>query len=356
LYSVLKPYRLESLGVMMVVVSFGGMIGRFFYQVIKMVRAPHTKPLSRKRMAISAVVIILLLAGLAAVPVPVYVEAVVLIQSHNVRHVHTQVPGTIEVLNVQPGDSVREGDSLLKLSNPELQDQLRALESDVRVQKQRRDTALALSDPAQKQLAENHLRSLQAQIDELRQQLARLTIDAPVAGTVIAPESVPEPTLEPGDDRLSLWYGHPLQKQNIGSFLEARTHVLSLAPDKLLEAVLYIDQTDRNELAAGNRIRLKFDHLPDRIFEGDLADLSAQPVAYVPTSLSNKSGGPLATVTEPDGRERLTSVAWQARVVLDSETGLFLSGFRGRARLVITRRSAGGWLWSWLRETIHFRL
>jgi putative peptide zinc metalloprotease protein len=120
--------------------------------------------------------------------------------------------------------------------------------------------------------------------------------------------------------------------------------------------VLYIDQTDRNELKEGNRIRLKFDHLPDRIFAGELTDLSAQPVAYVPSSLSSKSGGPLATVTEPDGRERLTSVAWQARVILDSETGLFLSGFRGRARLVITRRSAGGWLWNWLRETIHFRL
>jgi hypothetical protein len=49
-------------------------------------------------------------------------------------------------------------------------------------------------------------------------------------------------------------------------------------------------------------------------------------------------------------------VAWQAKVTLDRDTELFINGLRGRARLIISHRSLGSWLYRWLRETVHFRL
>ena len=134
------------------------------------------------------------------------------------------------------------------------------------------------------------------------------------------------------------------------------THLCSIAPNDRLEAVLFIDQSDRNDLQLGNLERIKFDHLPDQIYEGKVTDMSAQAVAYVPSVLSNKTGGPLPTVTEQDGRERVTGVVWKARVVLDLDPGLFVSGLRGRARVVISDRSLGSWLHRWIRRTVHFRL
>jgi putative peptide zinc metalloprotease protein len=52
----------------------------------------------------------------------------------------------------------------------------------------------------------------------------------------------------------------------------------------------------------------------------------------------------------------MTSSAYQATVRLDGDTDLLLPGMRGRARVIVDRRSAVGWLWRYFRRTFHFRL
>jgi putative peptide zinc metalloprotease protein len=61
-------------------------------------------------------------------------------------------------------------------------------------------------------------------------------------------------------------------------------------------------------------------------------------------------------VTDKRGRERLTSHAYQALVVLDGDTNLLKSGLRGAARFRVGHRSTGEWIWRWIRRTFHFRL
>lgn len=356
LYSVLKPYRLEVLGILLSSFSVSMMVGQFVYQVIKMVRAPRAKPLSRKRMAVTAAIIGAVLLAVLQIPVPIYIQAAVMIQPHDVRHVYTRTPGMLDQIEVQSGDTVQKDQVLATLSNPQLEDELRQLELEITVEEQRKKNALAQSDPAQKQLAMKALSTRTAQLEELRQQYARLVLKAPADGVIVSAESQPQPEHASDDHSLDSWHGDPLKPRNTGALLQPNTHLCSIAPDERLEAVLYIDQSDRNDLETGQRIRLKFDHLPDQIYTGEITELSTQAIAYVPSSLSNKTGGPLPTVTDQGGRERLTSLAWEAKVILDRDAGLFVSGLRGRARVVISSRSAGEWLQRWLRKTIHFRL
>jgi len=356
LYTVLKPYRLQTLGIMLSTFSIGMMAGQFLYQLTKMVRTPRQKPLSRRRILVTGIIITLLGAGIARLPVPIYIQAAVLIQPHNVQHVYTKTAGRMHVINIQSGGSVAEGGVIATLVNPELDDQLRELELQIEIQKKRQRTAAAQENPAQKQLATNTLASHRDQLQEVQQQRERLILRSPAAGKIVSAEYQTEPQHTDDNHSLNQWHGDPLTPHNQGAFIQPNTHICSIAPDEQLEAVLYIDQADRNELQSGHAIRIKFDHLPEEIYEGKIADLSTQAVAYVPAVLSNKTGGPLPTITEEGSRERLTSVAWKARVVLDHDTDLFVSGLRGRARVVIANKSLGSWLYRWIRNTVHFRL
>ena len=356
LYTVLRPYRLENLGVMLMIVSVGTMVARFGYQVVKMIRAPRTRPLSRGRMAATALVAALIFLAIAQIPVPVYVQAAVMIQPHDVKHVYTKTPGLLTKIRAQSGDAVQAGQQLASLKNPELDDRLRELELEIAVQEQRRFTAAAERKPAREQLAKNALASRNRELLEVRRQIERLNLTSPADGTVVLAQRQPKPQHSEDDVSLDAWYGDPLDPHNQGAFLETNTHLCSIAPDDRFEVVLYIDQSDRNELENGQRIRIKFDHLPQQICEGTVVEVSEKSVAYLPHVLSNKTGGPLATVTESDGRERLTSVAWQARVLLDDNPYAFVSGLRGRARFLVSSRPLGSWLRRWLRRTVHFRL
>ena len=152
------------------------------------------------------------------------------------------------------------------------------------------------------------------------------------------------------------WHGTPLDAQNLGSLLEPRTEVLSLAPDNRFQAVLLVDQSDRGDIKSGQRVEIKFDHLPSQVFEGTIGEISEHYAAFAPGSLSNKAGGDLSTVTDQQGRERLTSIAYEATVLLDEESALLRAGMRGRSRFAVGHRSAWQWAWRWLRLTFHFRL
>jgi putative peptide zinc metalloprotease protein len=120
--------------------------------------------------------------------------------------------------------------------------------------------------------------------------------------------------------------------------------------------VLLVDQSDRGDIKSGDRVEIKFDHLPSEVFEGTIGEISEHYAAFAPGSLSNKAGGDLSTVTDPQGRERLTSIAYEATVLLDEESALLRAGMRGRSRCSVGHRSAWQWTSRWLRLTFHFRL
>jgi putative peptide zinc metalloprotease protein len=131
---------------------------------------------------------------------------------------------------------------------------------------------------------------------------------------------------------------------------------LSIAPDKRLEAILLVDQGDRNDLQVGLDVDIKVEHLPGKTYHGAIDDISERFVEFAPRSLSNKLGGELATVTDAEGRESLTSRAYQATVLLEEDARLLTPGMRGKARFVVAERSAWDWLWRYIRRTFHFRL
>lgn len=358
LYSWLKPYDLQSIGATLAITAVIGAIVSPFMGLYRMLSAPRNDPLSKPKIAVSLVALSGLLVAASFIPLPLHVTAPFMVEPAGVRKVYVQTPGELSDVRVGPGDEVTAGDVLVVLENPELEDRLQQFEAELATERERARAFSQSRDDAQHVVAVQRIAGLEEQIADTRERLAELTIVAPVAGIVV--ESADQGGAAGGETKsLPTWQGSALDPVNRGAYLEEGSELLALAPiDQRgrIEATLLVDQADRNDVYEDQSVELRFDHIPDRIYESRVSDFSRRHVDFAPPPLSNKYGGPLPTVSESDGRERLQSHAYQATVLLETNPQLMRSGLRGTARLDAANRSAWQWAWRYLSQTFYFRL
>jgi putative peptide zinc metalloprotease protein len=301
-----------------------------------------------------------LLSGIAIafvlVPIPWHVDSPFLLQPKNVRQVYVATPGFVAEVKVEPEQRVKAGDVLAVLSNPELEGRLREADMQIRKETARLKAMRAINERAEVETSQQRLISLSTERDELLRQMEDLIITSPCDGTVIPPERLGEKPKSTTPDSLAKWHGTPLEDRNRDTWLPTQTLLLAIAPDDRMEAILVIDQGDRESLRANQTVEIRLDHLPDRVFPSRITQISPRSLEFAPEPLSNKYGGPLPTTTDSEGRQKLTSVAYQATALLDEDTGLLKTGAIGQARVLVDERSAASWTWKWLRQTFYCRL
>ncbi|MFV0443540.1 MAG: hypothetical protein ACK5Q5_08210 [Planctomycetaceae bacterium] len=357
LYTVLKPYRLQEIGITMAVISIGAIfvqLGRTLYQLLSM---PRSEPLSKPKIAVTLAGLVLLLGGLLFVPFPWYLDAPFTIEPVGVHHVYNLVSGQLKSIRVEPGQNVTAGDTLIDMQNLDLEQHVRELEAEVQSQQLEAPMYRRLGARDEQVVAEQRQAALQNQVREASEELNKLAIIAPVAGKVIAPPRIPVPKVSQTELQLPRWNGTPLDPRNVGTYFDERTHVCSIAPEQQFEAIMLIDQADRSEADIGRPVRLKIELLPNLVLDGQITRIADRHREIAPPSLSNKYGGPLATVSDATGEEKLTNHVYEATVKLtDIDPALLRTGLRGEARMLIGHRSLGEWLWRYLRSTFKFRL
>jgi putative peptide zinc metalloprotease protein len=356
LYTVLKPYDLQSIGIALAVASLAGIVGNLGYSVYRIISTPRTDPMDYRKVGTTAFIVAGLALAALFVPLPLHEETTFLVEPSSVVHVYATTPGRVSEVRVAPGSRVSKGDLLVKLTNPEKEAKLISLELEYALQEREVELSRLLQDAAQERVARSLLDGLKTQLADYRRQLAQLELRAPSDGVVVAPMRVPEPKHDGAVRQLGRWYGSPLDPKNLGATLTERTHVLSIAPLETCDAVLYIDQADRDDVRVGQDVQIKFEHAADHTYEGKIESIADRESQLAPEALSSKAGGGLQTVTDAQGRERLTSSVYQATVRLDQDVDLLRTGLRGRARFIVESRSAAGWVWRWFRRTFHFRL
>ena len=355
LYFVLKPYGLQSIGMTIAIVVLSSAIGSVVWNVWRILAAPRSEPMSRTRIVTTIALGSALIAAALAIPLPWYIQAPFLLEPHAAAQVLVTVPGELASFAVRPGEHVEQGQVLATLVNHQKEDQLRKLRTARETQLAEISMLYALELSADHALALKHLDSIERQIQELQEQLSQLTIIAPISGRVVAAPATPTPPMSLRR-RLSGWFGHIDNPANLGAMLETRTPLLSIAPDSRMQAVLYLDQAHRDDLVAGREIQIKFETLADRKYRARVMEIASEHSVVAPPTLTTRLGGSLASVTDAQGHERLTSVAYQARVILEQDTTLLKPGMRGQALFLVDHRSAAHWLWREFRRTMHFRL
>ena len=355
-YSFLKPYELQSIGIALAVISIVSMVGSMSWNLYKIVSTPRRDPMSKLKIGVSLTVLATAIALILMVPFPWSLEAPLVIEPLNVQHIYTTTPGRLVEMKAERGEIVQKGDLLARLTNFEKEQEYIRLDREAKVQRIEITIQRQLEDFAKERLAKEKLQTLEKQMADYAVQLQELQLVAPITGKVIEPPLIPTPKLDKISTTLPRWYGTPLDTRNMGATFEPRTHILSIAPNDHFQAILVIDQADRADLRVGGVVRIKLDDLPDRTFHGTVKEISERHLEIAPQALSNKAGGDLPTVSDKEGRERLTSIAYQATVVLDQDVTLLKSGMRGKARFLVEKRSLGDWIWRYLRQTLNFRV
>ena len=357
---VLEPYGLETVGRMVAVAGFAGLIAQPVIQTFKFIRTPgRLQKVKRSRVAVSLGVAAAVLAAVAFVPLPHHVDCAFEVQPTGARSVYAGVAGRI-VKTVEAGEMVEEGQILAVLDNPDLEIKLASLQGEeitakLRLEnlgyRKRFNEAIAVQMDTQEEM----LASLIKLRQNTEEELERLTIRAPRAGIVLPPPE--KEARDAGDGRLPTWSGSPLAKHNRGALLTPDELLCQIGSSDDFEAVLFVDQGDIQLVATGMDVDLKFD--ADRLHttEGTVRELSRIERTYVSSGMSSQTGGDLQTEIDPQtGQVKPRSVSYQARVPLPSDDASVRPGYRGSAKVHTEPKSLGWRLWRLVVQTFNFEL
>ena len=260
--------------------------------------------------AVVAGILVLLLAG-TLVPVRYRVAAPARVEGAVQRVVAAPVDGFLHKSHVRPGDTVRTGDLLVELSDQDLLLERRKWESALTQHENGVAAALARSDRAQFSIRQSKASEALAQLELVRQQLARTRLVAPIDGVVIK-----------GDPNQTL--GAPVQRGDA---------LLTLAPAHQFRLILEVDERDVAAVVPGQTGQLALSAMP------------ADTLAFMVERVT-----PVATVL--DGRN-----AFEVEARLNAgEAAALRPGLRGVAKIDAGQRSlawiSGHRALDWLRMAV----
>jgi len=362
LYELTEPYGFKVLGQVLALAAVAGLFVAPMYRLVRFLqnswiweRDDMNTSKAVFRLSILAVVLI----GLFCVPLPYYVRCAMRVQPHDAGLVYVDVAGQIDEILARPGDSVEQGQEILKLRNLDLELAAARLRTQCESQSGKvaslRQRSLA-DDSALAELsqAEEGLAALQEELGRRRDQLSRLVVRAPRAGIVLpAPRRAQDTDAR---DQLATWHGHPLEVRNTGARLEASDLVCLIGDPAQWEAVLAVDGQDVDFVRAGQRVDLLPAQRPGSRIATTVSSVSQRDMKVTPAAMSAKSGGELLTTTDGHGREKPLFVTYEAAAQFEDASSLLANGGGGIARIHAGYQTPARRLWRELRRTFHFEL
>ncbi len=273
----LRPYRLESIGYVLCVFAFVGIVTSFTRAPIRFLKNPsRRRQLKMKRLMITSTVAVVLVAlgcypfasttthpgrVLPRVETPIYVSS---------------AGQLVEFLH-RPGDIVQKGDKIALLENKEIE--LEATKLRGRVATQEGVIASLKQSQVESPEAGNQLPTAIAMLDDLREQLRNresrvdgLAIVAPASGMLIEPPKYPEPR----DVELTLasWSGRATDSINTRCYLETGTELMTVTSANEWDLETSLEAADVQQIHVGSQARVLIDSLPNELILGKVVDIS----------------------------------------------------------------------------------
>ncbi|MBI1312399.1 hypothetical protein GC176_14000 [bacterium] len=364
-HAVLKPYGLQALAVAVGILTVAGIVLVPLVKLVTLLRNPFwSRTVNWPRFRIRSAIALVMIAGLATLPLPCSVTAPAIIQAEGARSVYVGVPGRL-VEAATPGETVAADEVVGRLENLDIERSVASLEGDVTQLERQLDTLQRrrIRDPeAVESLIPTTQQQLADKRDELRQRKLdqeRLTLRTPVAGTILPPSDRLDPagqdeTQAVNERTLPQWTGTPLDVSNLGATLEVGTEFCLVSSSGRFEAVAAVSESDVELVAVGQRVDLLVDHLADRWLSGAVADIAEVDLTEAPRELTEHEDFP--TRLDADGSVRPAATAYQVRVRLDADRSLpFTLRAPARIRIEVTDRSLAQRTLRFMRQTFRFR-
>jgi putative peptide zinc metalloprotease protein len=360
-HTALKPYGLQSLVIGLVVVTVGGMLAMPMSEMVAVLRDPsRRRNLRWVRIVIVSGMSALVVIALVSVRVPLRITAPVVLEPSEADSVYVTAPGLL-VDGVLEGDRVEKGQVIARLSNVGLEKEIARLAADVAVQaihvqsltrRQSQDAPRnVLGSGGQMPTAIEALADLKHRLQERLAEQDRLTLRAPVSGTVLPPRPTHH-DLPAG--ALGTWSGTPLEPRNRGGTMDSGTTVCLIGDPDQLVAQLIVDQSAISVVRLGQQVRICVDELPGKFLTGTVTEIAHQNTDKPLPELVAKSL--IAVNTGPDHAANLTDTSYRVRVELDPHDATIPLRASGRAVILVEPQTIGRRGYNFLCRTFRIEL
>ncbi len=359
LLRVFKPYGLQVLGQVIVIMSLYGLVVMPLYKIGKFFYVPgRLEKVKKVRFYLSLCAFLALIGFIGFVKLPYRIFTPVEIQYENGDTLYVHVAGTLMEVCVEPGDWVKENQVIAILSNPDLDMQIQELERE----EKRLETQLAYLPALSKQdpTAEAQIPIVQKALMAARKELAqrktdrgRLIIRASREGVVV-PAALTKK--QERDGMLPMWYGTPFEQKNLGAFLNTGDAFCILGDPEKMKASLVVTQSQKDFINRGQKVEINLNECPFRVFAGTTTDVATQELKTVSPRLSNKNKGEVSTQTEQDGTEKPQIPSYKVDVPLENQDGLLQVGVTGQAKIFAEPQTIAFRVWRIIAETFHFKI
>ena len=360
LNQVLKPYGLQSLGRAFAVAGIAGMVVPAFSSVYKFLKTPgRAAKIKQGNLLTSLGIAIAVLAFVCFFPLPYHVYCPTEAQPFEAKEVHTLVAGKLVEWNTAPGQAISNRQPICKLENTDLAIKIQEARADVRATESTLEQAryFSNSDPKQAQLIDSFKSELKKKGDVLKTLLEKqddLVVRSPMEGFVFQPPSKEESKAAKAQEQLSGWYGNAFDPTNSEAFFTEGELVCLVAPSSKMEAIIVVDQHDRDDLQLGNEVEIMFDAATLESVKGKIIFFSETEMKECSPNLSITAGGTLDTKTDEMGRTRPISTSYQVRVELVDLQVPLRAGYRGNAKVHLKWKSLGSRLYRYVLKTFNF--
>jgi putative peptide zinc metalloprotease protein len=360
-YHLLEPYGLKLIGQCIALMALYGLLGMPLVTLYKFFSVPGrfgtVKPV---RVGITFLVAMALFGAAMLIPIPHHVYCPFYVEPENAANVFVEFPGELTEILVEPNQWVAKGTPLVRLSSPELEETIRTMVGTVNIDQVAYDSineqaAFDVNAANQKPTFAAALQASYAKLKQREQDIEKLVVIAPIDGWLIAPPEVKPDRSDLG--ALPQWHGSPLEKRNLGSFLEQKTMLGQIVPDlKRLTAVLAIDQSDIEFVQADQHVELLVQQLPASMFQSRTKVISPVKMNSVPKALASLHGGDLVTTKDDEGIDVPQSTTYQVSVPLENEQRLISPGSTGVAKISVGSQTVGWRIWRLACRTFRFEL
>ena len=340
----LKPHKLQSISYM---IAGGSLVPLFFmpvYQGVKFLRQPgRMRKVKKVRAATFAVVTVAAVTGILLIPTPLRIQGSLVLTVAKPIEIYATLPGRLVSLNVRDGETVKEGQLLATLSNPEKELEYEQLHEQQRSNYVKAVWYGSVSDAASRALAQGFREAeqkLEVPLSKLSEQLDLLKLSAPKDGQVIG---VPH-------------------RSTIGQYLKPGKPLLEIGDNHQLEAHLVLDQSDVDLINSRDKSNrptawIKIYGTSEKTFKSYVAQTAQRSQEDVAPELSNNAGGEIAVKQDPKtGRSKPLTPVFEAIIPVDNTELLLQPGLRGFAKIDAGHATLAEWLYRMAAKTFHFSL
>jgi len=360
LNQVLKPYGLQSLGRAFAVAGVAGMVVPGFMAVYKFLKTPgRAAKIKRGNLVNSLLITAAIISFVCFFPLPFHVYCPTEVQPHEAVEIRTLVAGKLTGFSIQPGQKIGKQQPICQLENTDLAIKIQSARSEVNSTEAliKQAKFLSVADPRmgpEIEAQESELKKKKDTLRTLQEKQDNLIVRSTIDGVVFQPPEKEDSKAAKAQEQLPGWSGNPFHFSNSEAVYTEGELVCLVAPQERMEAVVVVDQHDRELLKEGSEVEIMFDAAPLESVKGKIISFSEAEMKESPTNLSIASGGMLDTKMDELGRNRPISTSFQARVELENVDITLRSGYRGNAKVHLAWKSLGSRFYRYFKKTFNF--